>query len=62
MMFFDTMPRRADEPMTGYILELGGNWGLPPISWLIALAAGALAGVLGFVFFQHSRDEFADAL
>jgi lipopolysaccharide transport system permease protein len=36
-----------------------------PISWtawLIALAGGALAALLGHAFFQHSRDEFADAL
>ncbi|HRP76191.1 MAG TPA: ABC transporter permease [Rhodocyclaceae bacterium] len=40
------------------ILGLPISW----TTWLIALAAGALAAVLGFVFFQHSRDEFADAL
>lgn len=31
-------------------------------AWLIALAGGALAALLGYAFFQHSRDEFADAL
>ena len=31
-------------------------------AWLITLAGGLLAAFLGFAFFQHSRDEFADAL
>lgn len=31
-------------------------------AWLIALTASGLAAVLGFAFFQRSRDEFADAL
>ena len=31
-------------------------------AWLIALAGGILAAVLGHAFFRHSRDEFADAL
>lgn len=30
--------------------------------WTAALAAGTLAALLGQAFFQHSRDEFADAL
>jgi lipopolysaccharide transport system permease protein len=31
-------------------------------SWLIALAAGFLGALLGYMFFQHAREEFADAL
>jgi lipopolysaccharide transport system permease protein len=31
-------------------------------AWLAALAAGVAAAILGHAFFQHSRDEFADAL
>lgn len=31
-------------------------------SWFIALTVSVLAAVLGFAFFKHSRDEFADAL
>jgi lipopolysaccharide transport system permease protein len=31
-------------------------------AWLIALVAGALAALLGYAFFQHAREEFADAL
>jgi len=31
-------------------------------AWAGALALGAAAAVLGHAFFQHSRDEFADAL
>lgn len=31
-------------------------------SWIIALAFGLAAALLGHAFFQHSRDEFADAL
>jgi len=30
--------------------------------WWIALAIGVVAGLLGHAFFQHSRDEFSDAL
>jgi lipopolysaccharide transport system permease protein len=30
--------------------------------WGVALAIAAIAFVLGFAFFQHSRDEFADVL
>ena len=35
---------------------------LPWAEWLAALAFGGIACVLGYVFFEHSRDEFADAL
>lgn len=31
-------------------------------SWITALAASLIAMLLGLAFFQHSRDEFADAL
>ena len=31
-------------------------------AWTIALAVSALAMLLGYAFFQHSRDEFADVL
>ncbi len=31
-------------------------------AWLVALAAGLVAAWLGFAFFHHARDEFADAL
>ena len=34
------------------------HWG----AWLAALAVGAITAVLGYIFFRHSRDEFADAL
>lgn len=30
--------------------------------WLVALAGGAIVTALGYAFFQHSRDEFADVL
>lgn len=30
--------------------------------WLIALAVGLVVLVLGYAFFQHTRDEFADVL
>ena len=31
-------------------------------AWLLALTVSLIAAVLGYLFFQHSRDEFADAL
>jgi lipopolysaccharide transport system permease protein len=31
-------------------------------AWRAALALGIAAAILGHAFFQHSRDEFADAL
>jgi lipopolysaccharide transport system permease protein len=34
------------------------NW----TAWLAALIIGIAATLLGFVFFNHARDEFADAL
>ena len=35
---------------------------VPWAAWSAALAAGLAAVLLGHAFFQHSRDEFADAL
>ncbi len=35
---------------------------VPWAAWMASLAAGLAAAVLGHAFFQHSRDEFADAL
>ncbi len=35
---------------------------VPWPAWSAALAAGIAAAILGHAFFQHSRDEFADAL
>lgn len=35
---------------------------VPWPAWTAALAAGMAAAILGHAFFQHSRDEFADAL
>jgi lipopolysaccharide transport system permease protein len=35
---------------------------VPWAAWVAALAAGLAATILGHAFFQHSRDEFADAL
>lgn len=35
---------------------------VPWAAWAAALAAGLAAALLGHAFFQHSRDEFADAL
>ncbi|PKO58766.1 MAG: phosphate transporter permease, partial [Betaproteobacteria bacterium HGW-Betaproteobacteria-17] len=32
------------------------------ISWSVSLGVGVIAAVLGYAFFQHSRDEFADVL
>lgn len=32
------------------------------ISWGMALGFSLIAAILGYVFFQHSRDEFADVL
>ena len=32
------------------------------LSWSLALLVSVLAAALGFVFFQHSREEFADVL
>lgn len=40
------------------ILRLPVDW----LSWLAALALGLIAATLGFAFFNHARDEFADAL
>ena len=35
---------------------------IPWLSWIIALAFGVVAAVLGYAFFQHAREEFADVL
>ena len=35
---------------------------VPWSAWATALTAGVAAAILGHAFFQHSRDEFADAL
>lgn len=35
---------------------------LPWATWGVACAFGTAAAFLGYAFFQHSRDEFADAL
>lgn len=35
---------------------------VPWAAWTTALALGIAAAILGHAFFQHSRDEFADAL
>ena len=35
---------------------------IPWSTWSVALAIGLAAAILGYAFFQHSRDEFADAL
>ena len=35
---------------------------VPWPAWAASLAAGVAAAILGHAFFQHSRDEFADAL
>ncbi|MBI4989037.1 MAG: ABC transporter permease [Rhodocyclales bacterium] len=40
------------------ILGLPVPWG----AWTAALALGLAVAILGHAFFQHSRDEFADAL
>ncbi len=35
---------------------------IPWSLWGVALAAGLITAILGYAFFQHSREEFADAL
>lgn len=35
---------------------------VPWLAWAASLALGTLVATLGHAFFQHSRDEFADAL
>ena len=32
------------------------------VAWLAALVFGLVVGILGYAFFQHSREEFADVL
>jgi lipopolysaccharide transport system permease protein len=50
----------------GAVIEAvrAATFGLPVpwAGWTAALAAGGAAAILGHAFFQHSRDEFADAL
>jgi lipopolysaccharide transport system permease protein len=40
------------------IIDLPVDW----LAWSITLAIGAGVCALGYLFFEHSRDEFADAL
>jgi len=35
---------------------------IPWTAWMAALALGLITAALGFAFFNHARDEFADAL
>ena len=35
---------------------------IPWATWSVALVIGLVTAILGYAFFQHSRDEFADAL
>lgn len=35
---------------------------IPWSLWILSLVLGVLAALLGYAFFQHSREEFADAL
>ena len=50
----------------GAVIEAGRAAALgiqiPWTPWITALAIGLAAAILGYAFFQHSRDEFADAL
>lgn len=46
------------EAMRAAVSGLSVEW----LSWSIALFVSVLAAALGFVFFQHSREEFADVL
>jgi lipopolysaccharide transport system permease protein len=50
----------------GSVIEAGraAMLGMPVAwsAWSVALAVGGAAFVLGYAFFQHSRDEFADVL
>lgn len=50
----------------GAVIEAGRAAALgtliPWASWITALAIGLAAAILGYAFFQHSREEFADAL
>lgn len=44
----------------GRAAALGAS--IPWVSWVTALAIGLAVAILGHAFFQHSREEFADAL
>lgn len=50
----------------GAVIEAGRAAALgapiPWTPWITALAIGLAAAILGYAFFQHSREEFADAL
>lgn len=50
----------------GAVIEAGRAAALgmtiPWAAWITALAIGLAAAIFGYAFFQHSRDEFADAL
>lgn len=50
----------------GAVIEAGRAAALgsqiPWTPWITALTLGLTTAILGYVFFQHSRDEFADAL
>lgn len=46
------------EAVRAAVLGLPVAW----TAWIAALAAGLAAALLGHAFFQHARDEFADAL
>ncbi|MFA7316221.1 MAG: ABC transporter permease [Sulfuricella sp.] len=50
----------------GAVIEAGRaaalGTSIPWTPWITALVVGLVASILGYAFFQHSRDEFADAL
>lgn len=46
------------EAIRSVMLDLPVPW----FSWWTALGVGTLCACLGYLFFQHARDEFADAL
>jgi lipopolysaccharide transport system permease protein len=50
----------------GAVIESGRaaalGMAIPWSPWVTALAIGLVATILGYAFFQHSREEFADAL
>ena len=50
----------------GAVIEAGRaaalGTSIPWSTWSVALAIGLATAILGYAFFQHSRDEFADAL
>lgn len=50
----------------GAVIEAGRaaalGTSIPWMPWITALAIGLVAAILGYAFFQHSREEFADVL